>query len=189
MVVPPALPHDDSEFLLAGMEFVTKIPHAKVAVEKLVTAAAAAIGSDMGSFYILNEAKQVLEPYVTVNFPAAYAAACSSVPLGEQCCGRAAKYKHPWIVEDMWSDPLFADAREGAMQAGIRAGFSVPVLDFDGNCLGALASHFRSPFRPTSYDLERQSLFAKLISFALKKHEYTRLPSAPVLAQSAITKR
>ena len=171
MVSPASHPNDDSEFLLAGMNFVTKINDAKVAVEKLVTAAAAAIGSDMGSFYILDEAKQVLEPFVTVNFPAEYAAACSRVPLGEQCCGRAAKYKHPWIVEDMWSDPLFSAARQGAMDAGIRAAFSVPVLDFEGKCLGALASHFRSVFRPTNYDLERQSLFAKLIAFALKKHE------------------
>jgi GAF domain-containing protein len=172
MVVSPAIPHDDSEFLLAGMDFVTKIKDPKVAIEKLVTAAAAAIGSDMGSFFIIDEAKQVLEPFVTVNFPPAYAAACCSVPLGEQCCGCAALYKHPWIVEDMWSDPLFKDASEGARKAGIRAGFSVPVLDFEGKCLGSLAAHFRSVFRPTGYDLERQSLFAKLIAFSLTNHQY-----------------
>ena len=172
MVVSSSVPvFDDSEFLLAGMDFVTKITDPKVSIEKLVTAAAAALGSDMGSFYKLNPAKRVLEPYVTVNFPAEYAAACGAVALGDQCCGRAAKYKHPWVVEDMWTDPLFATAREGAKKAGIRSAFSVPVLDFDGNCLGSLASHFRTAYKPTPYDLERQSLFAKLIAFALKKHE------------------
>lgn len=151
------------------MAFVTKISDPKVVIEKLVTSASAALGSDMGSFYVLNPEKQVLEPYVTVNFPAAYAAACSAVPLGEQCCGRAAKHKVPWIVEDMWADPLFADAADGAKQAGVRSAFSVPVLDFDGNCLGSLASHFRTAFTPSPYDLERQALFAKLIAFALRK--------------------
>ena len=174
----PVWVQDDSDFLLAGMEFVTKIEDPKVAIEKLVTAAAAAIGSDMGSFYTLNHEDEVLEPYVTVNFPAEYAAACASVPLGEQCCGRAAKYKHPWVVEDMWTDPLFLGAREGAKKARIRAAFSVPVLDFDGNCLGSLASHFRSPFKPTAYELERQSLFAKLIAFALAKNGLREAHSA-----------
>ncbi len=75
----------------------------------------------------------------------------------------------------------FADAAEGAKRAGVRAGFSVPVLDANGNCLGSLASHFRHTFRPTMYDLERQSLFAKLIGFALVKHgvvEYAAEPEA-----------
>ena len=80
MVVSSSVPvFDDSEFLLAGMDFVTKITDPKVSIEKLVTAAAAALGSDMGSFYKLNPAKRVLEPYVTVNFPAEYAAACGAV--------------------------------------------------------------------------------------------------------------
>lgn len=170
-MVSPSVISDDSEFLLAGMDFVTKIMDPKVAIEKLVTAAAASLGSDMGSFYRLNSAKNVLEPYVTVNFPADYAAACGAVALGDQCCGRAAKYKHPWVVEDMWTDPLFKTAREGAQKAGIRSAFSVPVLDFDGKCLGSLASHFRTQYKPTPYALERQSLFAKLIAFALVKHE------------------
>ena len=78
-------------------------------------------------------------------------------------------HRLPWIVSDMWADPLFKDAAEGAKKAGIRAAFSVPVLDYEGNCLGSLASHFRSTFTPTAHDLERQSLFAKLIAFALKK--------------------
>ncbi len=173
-MVSPAVVSDDSEFLLAGMDFVTKITDPKVSIEKLVTAAAAALGSDMGSFYRLNAARGVLEPYVAVNFPREYAEACGDVALGDQCCGRAAKYKHPWIVEDMWTDPLFETAREGAKKAGIRSAFSVPVLDFDGNCLGSLASHFRTPYTPSAYDLERQSLFAKLIAFALKKSETHR---------------
>lgn len=171
-MVSPVQPTDDAEFLLAGMAYVTKITDPKVVIEKLVTSASAALGSDMGSFYALNPEKQVLEPYVMVNFPTEYAAACSSVPLGEQCCGRAAKHKLPWIVEDMWTDPLFAGvAAEGAKKVGIRSAFSVPVLGFDGNCLGSLASHFRIKFVPTSYDLERQALFAKLIAFALRKSE------------------
>lgn len=177
-----APPPDDTEFLLAGMEFVARSSDPKDTITKLVQAAASALGSDMGSFYLLNHARQVLEPYVTVNFPEAYMAGCSTVPVGEQCCGRAAQHKIPWIVEDMWTDPLFETARNAAKEAGIRAAFSVPVLDANGHTLGSLASHFRSPFRPNVYELERQSIFAKLIGFALVKHGVVKLPARGVRA-------
>jgi len=163
-------PVDDSKFLLAGMDYVASSTDPKSTIEKLVEAAAACLGSDMGSFYLLNRARNVLEPYVTFNFPKAYLEACSAVTLGEQCCGRAAQHRIPWIVEDMWTDPLFVAARGAAKRAGIRAGFSVPVLDVHGRCLGTLASHFRHPFKPSLYELERQALFARLIGFALMKH-------------------
>jgi hypothetical protein len=55
--------------------------------------------------------------------------------------------------------------------SGMRAAFSVPVLDTAGNCLGSLASHFKTPYTPSAHDLERQSVFAKLIAFALKRQE------------------
>ncbi len=163
-------PIDDSKFLLAGMDYVAGSTDPKSTVQKLVEAAAACLGSDMGSFYLLNHARGVLQPYVTFNFPKAYSQACSAVPLGEQCCGRAAQHGVPWIVEDMWTDPLFVAAGDGAKEAGIRAGFSVPVLDVNGRCLGTLASHFRHPFKPSWYQLERQLVFARLIGFVLAKH-------------------
>jgi hypothetical protein len=170
MPFSPIKPSDDADFLLAGMGFIANSTDPKVAIAKLVEAAASALGSDMGSFYVLHADENVLKPYVTFNFPEAYLAGCSAVRVGQQCCGRAAKYKLPWIVEDMWTDPLFEEARDAAKKAGIRAGFSVPVLDVNGNCFGSLASHFRKTFKPSIYELERQSIFAKLIGFALVKH-------------------
>jgi len=35
----------------------------------------------------------------------------------------------------MLSDPLFESPREAAVKSPIRAGFSVPVIDQNGNCL------------------------------------------------------
>lgn len=163
-------PTDDSDFLLAGMSFVASSTDAKETVRKLVAASAASLGSDMGSFFIISRERGVLVPYVTLNLPDEYLAGCSVVELGDQCCGRAALHKLPWIVEDMWSDPLFSTAAEGAKKSGIRAALSMPVLAADGECLGSLAAHFRDPFKPNLYQLERQSLFAKLIGFALVKH-------------------
>jgi GAF domain-containing protein len=144
----------------------------------LVEAASACVGSNKGSLYLLDPNRGVLTPYILHNLPDSYLAGCSEVPLGTQCCGRAALHKTPWVVSDMWTDPLFVDCREAAMASGMRAGFSVPVLDAHGTCLGTLASHFESAYVPSAYDLERQSVFAKLIAFALTKSSAGKSASA-----------
>jgi hypothetical protein len=64
------------------------------------------------------------------------------------------------------------------MASGMRSGFSVPVLDANGECKGTLASHFREAFTPSPYALERQSLFAKLIAFALARTTNSSADSA-----------
>ena len=160
----------ETDYLTSAMEYTLTAVEAKDAIERLLVTAASAVGSEMGSFYLLNEDEQVLRPFVTFNFPQAYAEACAEVRVGAQCCGRAVEHKTPWIVEDMLTDPLFAEAREGAANSDVRSAFSVPVLDARGNCLGSLAVHFKRPFTPNAYQLERQSLFAKLIAFALVKY-------------------
>ncbi len=167
----------DTKFLLAGMQYVAGSADPDTAIRGLVEAASASVGSYSGSLYLLDETRGVLKPYILHNLPDSYVAGCAEVPLGTQCCGRAALHKVPWIVEDMWTDPLFVDCREAAKNSGMRAGFSVPVLDVNGRCLGSLASHFDSPYAPSHYDLERQSVFAKLIAFALLRRESQDLMS------------
>lgn len=161
----------DTKFLLAGMQYVASSADPTTAIRGLVEAASASVGSDTGSLYLLDHTRGVLKPYILHNLPDSYVAGCTEVPLGTQCCGRAALHKVPWIVEDMWTDPLFVDCREAAMKSGMRAGFSVPVLDVNGRCHGSLASHFQTRYTPSHYDLERQSVFAKLIAFALVRCE------------------
>lgn len=164
------------------MQHVSNSADLDSVIRGLVEAASASVGTNMGSLYLLDEKRGVLTPYVLHNLPDAYLAGCAEVPLGTQCCGRAALHKIPWTVSDMFTDPLFVDCREAAGAAGMRAAFSVPVLDANGRCLGSLASHFQSPYAPTPYDLERQSVFAKLIAFALARKQH--MASVAVTATS-----
>lgn len=174
----------DMSFITAGMEFLAKSKDLKQTIEQLVRLSANACGSDMGSLYMLDRADNYLKPFVLVNLPPEYTAGCERVGLGEQCCGRAALHKIPWVVEDMLSDPLFIACREAARTAGIRAGFSVPVLDAQGECIGTLASHFREPYRPDAYSLERSKLFAQLIAFAMARYERER--TQPVMLAASL---
>src|SRR5512147_2363104 len=103
---------DKLDFLRAGQRHITDSTDLKQTIAGLVKMAISTAGTDMGSLFLLHKRAGVLSPYILLNLPDAYLAGCSSVPVGTQCCGRAVLHKIPWVVEDMWSDPLFIDCRE-----------------------------------------------------------------------------
>ena len=168
----------DQEFLIAGMRHVARAEDLDVVIRGLVQASAASVGTHMGSFFWLDSSRGMLKPAVLVNLPESYLEGCAEVPLGTQCCGRAALHKVPWVVEDMWTDPLFVDCRQAAKSSGIRSAFSIPVLDSTGDCLGSLASHFQDRHSPTVEDIDRQTSFAKLIAYALIRQRQLTLGKA-----------
>lgn len=167
--------NDRFDFLRAGHRHISDSKNLKETITGLVRMAAASSGTDMGSLFLLNRTQGLLQPYCTYNLPESYLAGCTTVPVGTQCCGRAVLHRIPWVVEDMWSDPLFADCRQAARTSGIRAGFSVPVITEDGDCLGSLASHFREAHRPGQDTIETSQMLSSLIAYALIKSGEMRL--------------
>ena len=74
--------------------------------------------------------------------------------------------------------------------SGIRAAFSVPVLDRVGNCLGSLACHFRETWMPSPHAVERGQLFAQLVAAGLGRERGAAEelpPPSPGLPQDSIT--
>ena len=160
---------NDPQFLTAGLNAALNSGNLKTTITELVTLAAQAAGTNMGALYMLDSTKRFLQPYVLVNMPEAYVGECGLVEVGTQCCGRAVAHRRPWIVSDMLTDPLFAEAREASVKTGIQSAFSVPVLTADGEPLGSLSSHFYKKYTPSQYMIERNRLFATLIAFAIAK--------------------
>ncbi len=71
------------------------------------------------------------------------------------CCGVAAYLKKRVIIADIAADPLWSDAnRELALQNGLRAGWSEPILTKDGDLLGTFALYASEPRMPTENELE-----------------------------------
>jgi GAF domain-containing protein len=141
-------------------------------IERLVRLAGEGAHSAACSLYLLDEAKKRLHPSVVIGLPDAYVKACGPVAVGTQCCGRAVEHKRPWLVTDMLTDPLFADARKAAQDSPIRAAFSVPVIAANGEVLGSLACHYKKPYTASENDIERNEIFAKLIAYALTEEEH-----------------
>lgn len=133
----------------------------------------------------MDEERQVLKIAITVGLPEDYVKGCGDITLGGQCCGRAALHRKPWIFTDMLSDPLFASAREASARTGIRSAFSVPVIQANGKVLGSLACHYRKPYTPTAYEIERNHLFATLIAFALVRNQDHTLSQAQSVGNGA----
>lgn len=161
---------NDMQFLQAGMKFLADSHDLNATIHRIVELAANACGSDMGTLCLVDRTEHVLKPFAVVGLPEAYINGCGRIGVGEQCCGRAALHRVPWVVEDMRTDPLFKAAAASAEKVGVRAAFSVPVLDARGECIAVLASHFHDRYRPSEYTLERAKLFAQLIAFALAKY-------------------
>src|SRR2546427_5072143 len=72
------------------------------------------------------------------SLPAAYNRAIDGLAIGPAVgsCGTAAFRGEPVIVDDIASDPLWADFRDLAESHGLRACWSTPVLAASGRVLG-----------------------------------------------------
>jgi PAS domain S-box-containing protein len=85
------------------------------------------------------------------SLPKAYTDAINGMMIGASAgsCGTAAYRGEPVIVEDIATDPLWADYRDLALPHGLRACWSAPVFSSQGNVIATFAMYYREPRRPT----------------------------------------
>jgi len=89
------------------------------------------------------------------NLPLAYTQAIDGAWIGPAAgsCGTAAFERRPVYVEDIETDPLWADYRELARTHGLRACWSTPIFSNEGRVLGTFALYYREPRAPTADDI------------------------------------
>jgi PAS domain S-box-containing protein len=90
------------------------------------------------------------------SLPKSYTDAVNGKVIGPSAgsCGTAAYRGEPVIVEDIATDPLWADYRDLALPHGLRACWSAPVFSSQGNVIATFAMYYREPRRPTQRDQE-----------------------------------
>ncbi|MCX4170216.1 MULTISPECIES: putative bifunctional diguanylate cyclase/phosphodiesterase [Paraburkholderia] len=86
------------------------------------------------------------------SLPAHFSAAIDGVPIGPRAgsCGTAMYERRMVAVEDIETDPLWADFRHLALPLGLRACWSVPFENDAGAVLGAFAVYHRTSRRPSA---------------------------------------
>src|SRR6202162_10148 len=87
------------------------------------------------------------------SLPKAYIDAINGAAIGPSggSCGTAAYRGEPVIVEDIATDPLWADYRDFVFSHPLRACWSVPVSP-QGKVIATFAMYYRKPRRPTQHD-------------------------------------
>ena len=102
--------------------------------------------------------------------PAIYAHAIDGLPIGPRAgsCGTAMYRKETVIVSDIETDPLWEDARDLALQFGLRACWSIPVLNDREEVLAAFAVYYTTSKSPTDTEMEVIDRAASLVTLIIE---------------------
>ncbi|MBI1786521.1 MAG: PAS domain S-box protein, partial [Acidobacteria bacterium] len=139
----------------------------------------------ISSILLLNPARSTLHLLAGAGLPAAYNAAIEGMATGpEACsCGTAVCRRDAVVVEDIATDPLWANFRDLALLHGLRACWSKPVFSRTGEVLGTFAVYWREPRGPAAQEWEMIEVSAHVASIAIERHqaEETRERLAAIL--------
>ena len=126
----------------------------------------------MSSILILDKSKKFLRYGSAPNLPKEYIKKTSKVFFGlkEGSCGNASFQKRMIISEDIAFDPRWEKYKEIALSFGLRACWSTPIFDLDGEVLGTFASYYTRPRKPSLS--EKQIIKASANFAALAIHNY-----------------
>ncbi|MHC4428120.1 MAG: sensor histidine kinase [Planctomycetota bacterium] len=84
-------------------------------------------------------------------------------------CGTCAHTGERVIVEDVMTHPYWAEFRDLAQRAGLRACWSHPILSSSGRILGTFAMYYREPRQPDSTDLELITFAAHIAGITIER--------------------
>jgi len=105
------------------------------------------------------------------SLPADYNAAIDGIEIGPTVgsCGTAAYRRSQVIVEDIEHDPLWADFKDLALKAGLRACWSTPMIGLGGRVLGTFAMYYPEPSRPARSDLSLIDVLVRTVAMAIER--------------------
>src|SRR6202051_746962 len=112
------------------------------------------------------------------SLPKAYTDAINGTVIGPSAgsCGTAAYRGEPVIVEDIATDPLWADYRDLALPHSLRACWSTLVISSQGKVIATFAMYYREPRAPSRRDQKIIEQITDLAGVAIeRKLTYDRL--------------
>lgn len=123
------------------------------------------------SILLLDEDGQHLRHGTAPSLPDEYNQQVDGLKIGPTVgsCGTAAFKKCPVIVTDTQQDPLWEPFRELAGKFGLRACWSQPILNGNGNVLGTFAMYYDQPRGPTKDELKLITGAANLAGTAIQR--------------------
>jgi signal transduction histidine kinase len=126
------------------------------------------------------------------SLPKAYTDAIDGAVIGPCAgsCGTAAYQGRQVIVEDIASDPLWADYRALALPHALRACWSTPVFSSQGNVIATFAMYYLEPRTPSQRDQDVIEQITHLAGVAIERqliHEQLQRSEAYLADAQALT--
>ena len=105
------------------------------------------------------------------NLPEVYVKAVDGAPIGPRAgsCGTAMYTRQPVVVQDVMTDPLWADYRELARISGLRACWSTPILSHQGEVLGSFAMYRQEARGPRPEETRLTKVATHLAGIAIER--------------------
>ncbi|MEO8119594.1 MAG: EAL domain-containing protein [Rhodoferax sp.] len=127
----------------------------------------------LGSVLLLGTDGVHIELCVAPSLPEAYCTALVGIAIGPQVgsCGTAMFRRETVIVTDIQTDPLWSDYRSLALNSGLRACWSTPILSPEGPALGSFALYYKTVHGPTPTDLALIELATHSAGIAIQRHQ------------------
>jgi diguanylate cyclase (GGDEF)-like protein/PAS domain S-box-containing protein len=177
-VASVARAHDPSDHVLTLLQMQRELlmeaaagADPRAVLELLVDLIESHAPGAIASVLLVDRETQTLQTFVAPRLPDSYNAAVDGVAIAPSAgsCGTAAALGRTVVVEDIATDPLWDGYRELAAEHGLRACWSTPVLDAQGEVLGTFALYYRVPRRPTERELEVVEMAAGIASIVFER--------------------
>lgn len=168
--------HKRTERILADytrvLELVTTGAPLHLTLETLTRQIEAQAPGMFASVLLLDRDGVHLRHGAAPSLPEEYNKQVDGLVIGEGVgsCGTAAWRRKQVIVQDIATDPLWANYREIVDRFGLRACWSTPILDHDGNVLGTFALYYNRPAAPTPEHFEIIQRATHLAAIVLERH-------------------
>lgn len=122
------------------------------------------------SVLLASEDGRYLRPGAGPTLPPRYLEAIDCIKIGPRMgsCGTAAYRRARVIVADIAADPLWEGFRGVALENGLRACWSDPILSATGKVLGTLAIYCDRPVTPSKYDLTLLDTVTRAATLAIE---------------------
>src|SRR6266436_2901913 len=166
-----------AEALLAGEKRLLEMIATGVPFKEIANALCQIIEQQrpgtLASVLLLNCDGVHLDVIAGPNLPGGWDRQMEQLPIGPCAgsCGTAAYRGSPVIVSDIATDPLWdlPEHRAAALNHGLRASWSNPVLSWKGEVLGTFCMYYRDSRNPTSEDLELIEVATHLVRVAIER--------------------
>ena len=105
------------------------------------------------------------------NLPESYRMATDGTTIGpgRGPCSSAVYHRQAVFVTDFLSDPNWANFRDKPVSAGLRAGWSSPILSHDGQVLGTFGMYFREVRSPSDREIQLIDYTSRIAGIAIER--------------------